>query len=399
MRSLLLFFVVVFLIIGTMVCAHGAEQPDFFDYESNYYRVRSYISLKNAQEIGTILDTYMEFFANFFRFSPHALEQPLRVRIFDNDRGFNEYLAEIIDEHRDDAVYLHSSSAQRSEIVGSMIRSNNIDQNFTQQVFVQFFRAFIQNPPLWLREGFAAYFEKLQFQNGELTFHENLTWLETFRTLFPSDLRMNPLNIPDFLSSDVEYARENINTFYPQSWGIVHYLLNTDNRDHNRMIWEALNSLDTEADLQTNSWRAYKKTFQWINTEEFLSDMYAYLGSLRTYAELIEAGIERYESGQLDEAANFLLQAIERNDESYIPYYYFGLINYDLGNYELADENYTTAIQKGQNDALVYYALGLNAFASENYDQANEHFDVSLQLDAGNFMEKIEAVRNQIADI
>ena len=52
----------------------------------------------------------------------------------------------------------------------------------------------------------------------------------------------------------------------------------------------------------------------------------------------------------------FCLQAIERNDESYIPYYYFGLINYDRGNYELADENYTMAVQKGQNDALVYYA-------------------------------------------
>ena len=43
--------------------------------------------------------------------------------------------------------------------------------------------------------------------------------------------------------------------------------------------------------------------------------------------------------------------------------------------------------------------LGLNAVASENYVRANEHFDVSLQLDSGNFMEKIEAVRNQISDI
>ena len=306
MRSLLLFFVVVLVTVSTMVCAHGTEHPDFFDYESNYYRVRSYIGMENAQEIGEILDTYMEFFANFFRFSPHTLEQPLRVRIFDNDKDFNEYLAEIIDEQRDDAVYLHSSSAQRSEIVGSMIHSDNLDQNFTQQVFVQFFRAFIQNPPLWLREGFAAYFEKLQFQNGELIFHENLAWLETIRTLFPGNLRTNSLNIPDFLSSTVEYARENIDTFYPQSWGIAHYLLNTNNKDYSRIIWEALSSLNAEADLQTNSMLAYNKTFQWINTEEFLSDMYAYLGSLRTYAELIEAGIEHYESGQLDEATTFL---------------------------------------------------------------------------------------------
>lgn len=391
MKSLL---TAVFLL--TTLTLYAQSSTAFFDHESDYYQVRSQVDIENAREIGSRLDAYIRYFTDLFHFDLDDLEYKLGVRVFGDQEAYTSYLTTLIDESREDFVYLHNSNPERSELVGAITDSSGLDQSFTHQAFIQFLRAFINNPPLWLREGFAIYFEDIQFDSGQIIPGNDSSWLITLREILTGDRSAEALSLQNLLLIDLPTAKEEIEVFYPQSWGIVYYLLNTDVKEHRRIIWDAINSLDPDADLATNSRDIFQKTFQWVDIDDFQQNSNGYFEALKTPRELIEAGVNDYELGDFESATANLLKSIERQNDNYIPYYYLGLIDYNQSNNESARAYYMQAIEKGQDDALVYYALGLNAFTDKQYDEAIEYFDTAVELDPEKFTERVKDIRARI---
>ena len=91
--------------------------------------------------------------------------------------------------------------------------------------------------------------------------------------------------------------------------------------------------------------------------------MQLFVAGLKSFNDYVELGVEDYKASRLDEAEQAFTQAMLLDEESYIPYYYLGLIRYAQKPYFDAAQYYENA-EYGAETPLVRYALGINAYAS-----------------------------------
>jgi len=366
--------------------AFTAYSQDAATYESTHYAVSSYLDANNAQSTAEQLEAYLGVFNTYFHYDLAALPPgKLKVKIFNGKSRFDQYVQRLINENRDDFVYLHYSNPVRSELVGYVDDTKKASTpGIIHQAFVQFLRAYVPNPPLWLREGFAVYFEGTQYNGDTKTaeFKENLAWLETFKNLAYGSKSADAIPIENLLKISSDDAKAKIQSFYPQSWGLVQYLAQTDNKSQNRVLWDSLNALKPQASLDDNSGAVVLKAFAWDGIKAVQDGEAAYYKDKKTFPELVQAGIDAYSNGKAKDSEDIFTKAVATNTSSYVPYYYLGLINYDNGSYAKAEEQYKVALSKGASAALTNYALGVNAFADNRFDQATTWLNASKALDA-----------------
>lgn len=367
-----------------------ASNQDSYNFESDHYSVRSFVSADNAQSLALRLEAYQIEYNKFFHFDINKTNK-LKVRIFDSKQRFDQYLQRLINETRDDYVYLHYSDAARSELVGyTDPKLAAPEASIAHQAFIQFLRANIANPPLWLREGFAVFFEELAWDpiQKTATLHENLSWLETLKDLEMGSRTAEALSMTDLLTISVDKAREKIQVFYPQAWALVNYLARSENKNHNRILWDSIAQMNPTASLDENSALVQAKAFKWAEADKLKIAFDNYFQAKKTYRELIQDGIDQYANGKpKDSEASFTL-ALGLQDASYVPYYYLGLLNYDRGAYTEAEGYYQKALEKGASPALTNYALGVNAFADNRFDVAAQYLKKTGELDPS-FKDKV----------
>jgi tetratricopeptide (TPR) repeat protein len=393
MKRAILTICVIFLTAG-----YAFTQDQSFVYESDNYRVRSHLSAEHAQTIANHMEALASLYNSYFHFNKNDLNHKLRVQIFRNKADFDRYLQRLIGETRNEFVYLHFSDISRSELVGFHREGNPLFRSIAHQGFIQFLRSFVPNPPLWMREGFAVYFEEAEVDANFAAAmnRQNLNWLETLKDLLFGSRQASAITPDQMLSINVEAARDQINVFYPQAWGVVHYLINSPSRSHNRILWSAISALDPQASLIENSQRVYEAAFRWVPEEILLESFLTYFDQLKTLRELIEGGVASYEADNLADAELQFVQAISRQDTSYIPHYYLGLINYDRGNFSLAQFNFERAIEMGADPAITNFALGVNAFADNRYTDAQSFLEITLNLDPDRFSDRVNLILERI---
>lgn len=365
---------------------------------TDHYRVTSQLGSQHAAEVAARLETMIQLYNRYFRFDLDSLPRPMRVRIFADRARFHDYLSATIGERRDDFVYLHYSDPARSELVAYDAPSPEFDYALAHQSFIQYLRAFIPHPPLWLREGFAVYFEQSQYdhQSGTVTYRENLAWLDPLKKILDGRAAVAPLELGDMLVMDVEAARANLEVFYPQAWGMVSFLVNSEQRDINRLLWDSINALQPEAGLRENTERVYQRAFRWIDTDALVEGFLAYIDSRRSFPELVTSGIEAFDNRSYDEAETLLLAATGIDAASHIPYYYLGLVNYERGNYEVAEVYYRQAIERGATESLTYYAMGVNAYAANRHADATRFLERSVTLEPERFGGRVEQLLSRM---
>jgi hypothetical protein len=386
----------ILLLVCGVFALHAQEA---FTYETDSVAVTSYVSTDDAQATAERLTAYNQVFNSFFRFDPATLTVKLKVKTFESKARFDTYVQRLIGETRDDYVYLHYTNASRSELVGFVDASvKATDAGLAHQAFVQYLRAYIPNPPLWMREGFGIYFESLTYnsETKTATVGENLTWLDTFKALTYGDKKAEALAWDEMLTMSIDAAKVKIQTFYPAAWGFVHYLLESPAKDHNRILWDVVNALDPAASLVDNSEKAKTVAFKWVSQEKVETSMATYYDSKKTFPELVKDGIDLYNGGKLPLALDTFQKAIAASTSSFVPYYYLGLINYDNGSYAKAEEFYLQALEKGANAPLTKYALGVNAFADNRFEKATEFLDECFALDAS-YEEKVSEIKKRMA--
>jgi tetratricopeptide (TPR) repeat protein len=359
-------------------------------FETEHFSVTSYVSPEDAENSAKKLEAFLGIFNGYFHFSLDKIQSKLKVKIFETKARFDTYVQRLIGETRDDYVYLHYSNQARSELVGYTDEATKAsDAGIAHQAFVQYIRAFVPNSPLWLREGFGVYFESLNWDitTQTATENENLSWLETFKAIQYGDKSSSALTLDEVLTISSDDAKTKIQSFFPQSWGLVHYLANTQVRDHSRILWDTIVNLDPAAALIDNSNKVKTTAFGWVASDSFTKGMQDYYTAKKTFPELVKEGIELYSNGKLKDAELVFTKAATSNPSSYVPPYYLGLINYDNGQYTKAEEFYSAALEKGAGPAQTTYALGVNAFADNRYDAAKAYFERTVVLDAS-FTEK-----------
>ncbi|NBC30755.1 MAG: DUF1570 domain-containing protein [Spirochaetes bacterium] len=376
-----------------------AQDAGFNEVESEHYRVMSQVSVNHAARTASKLEAMLGLYNSYFHFDVDELDTKLRVRIFNSKSGFDSYLNRVIGETRDDFIYLHYRDLARSELVGYNLEGDEFDFALTHQNFVQYIRAFVANPPLWLREGFAVFFEQAEYDDDfeQVVYRENLSWLGTLKELVQGNSSRSLIPMDQMLTVDVETARERINVFYPQAWGMISFLVNAENRDINRILWDSISALHPSASMEENARRINERALKWVDREYLREAFVEYVNERKSFKGLVEEGMDLYAGGQLDSAEENFVKATKLRDDNYIPFYYLGLINYDKGNYDLAEFYYQESLSRGANEALTYYALGVNAFAANRFDAATNFLQQVTDVGDTEYREDAEELLARIS--
>lgn len=368
-----------------------------YSASSRHYAVWSDVSTEDATALAATLDGLFGVYNEYFRFDDATLKAALTVRKFATKDAFDGYLRKVIGETKDDFVYLHYPTVERSELVIFAKESaDDFDASLAHQAFVQFLKAFISEPPLWIREGFAVFFERTRLdpKTGLVAYADNQAWLETVK-LLQSQGRL--YKITDLLVLPSDDARAGLDVFYPQSWALVSFFMNNPDRRYNRFIWDAIAHLSPDATLEQNQSAVRDFFLRWHSEQAAQAAFVTYLDGQRTFAELVTSGVRSYGDKDLETAQKTFTQALAKNATSYIPPYYLGLIAYAKGDYVLADGYYQTALSLGSDAPITNYALGINAYASRRFDQAKAYLQKASDGDPARYQAKAGDIIARIA--
>lgn len=351
------------------VSALPAQGPAFAQARSDHYVVWAESGQERADALSKTLEGLFALFEEDMRFDAASLKSRLSVRVFREKAGFDAHLMQVVGETKGDFVYLHYPTPERSELLVFEKASPEFDASFAHQAFVQYLKAFIPNPPLWMREGFAVYYERAAWdpKAGAVVFSENTAWLETLKSQQNSG---KLLSIETLLSISPEKAAASLDVFYPQTWAFVSFLLDSKEPRYTRFLWDSLSSLKPAGGLEENQ-RAVSDLFRrWHDGKAAQEDFLTWLGTRKTFAELVEEGVRLYGEKKPAEAEAVFAEAQTKNEGNYIPYYYLGLLSYGKNQFDMADYYYKTALQLGCDPATTNFALGLNAYAVNRFEDA-----------------------------
>ncbi|MDR0637820.1 MAG: hypothetical protein LBG27_02775 [Spirochaetaceae bacterium] len=356
------------------------------EVRSLYFDVISDSGSYDAETLLRELELRFEVYNRLFRFNVAALPSPLKVRSISNKSEYDHYVMERLGSIRDGAVYLHYQQPDRRELIinrGSTEESRMVPH----QAFIQYIRAFVSQPPTWMREGFAIYFNTLKFDKAarELRYEENLSWLETVKNLGANGPSLETVFLAD-LRGQPEY-------FQPVSWALVSFFLNAGgNNEYFRTLTESFMLLSDQRSASENAQSVLDRLLRWTNLEQMTADYHNYINSRRTFAELVDAGQQAYAARDYINATNYFQGAIYQKPTHYAPYYYLGLISYENHDFDNAEIYYRTALNYGADVALLNYALGVNAATANRAADAVNYLETAIASDPTRYREKAEAI-------
>jgi len=369
--------------------------------ESDYYKIYSEVSVGHAAETAEILDAYFEFYNKYFHFDQESLSYKMKVKVFRDKNSFDDYLSEIIPDRKNSFVFLQYNQPDKNELVCYYSEDSSYDKYLAHHGFMQFLKTFIPNPPLWMQKGFAVYFEESFYIPAakSVEYKENLNWLYTLKKYINNTAEGYDDSIipfPTLLTMNVENANSSIDVFYAQSWGLVHFLLNSNDNAYNRILWDSIKTLSPANDRKDNEILIIKNAFEWVGKNEFSMDFATYIDRIKTFPDLVQDGMDYYAEGDLPLSERTFVNAISMRDDHPVPYYYLGLIYYAERDYMMAEYYYETAVQMGGEEGITFYALGVNAYADNRYEKAVEYLVDSYRNDPGFYGSKAVALMEQM---
>jgi tetratricopeptide (TPR) repeat protein len=349
-------------------------------YGSEITRTKHYEIISdgiNADGTAKQMEVLFEVFNRIFMFDPNLGSLPLRVRIFSNTTGFNNYIQTAFAPATEGALYLHYAQSDLRELLIDLSNSG-AKEALPYQAFIQYIRAFAAQPPLWMQKGFAEFFIALSFnKNGDLVYEENLSWLPVVK-----NMRARP-SIEEILMS----ANETDN-FHYLACSLVSFFLNSEKDEYTRSFTDSLMTLSNNNTTVQNTTAVSRRILLGHNAGEMARDFQNYINSRKTFSELISEGQRAFSTGDRTGAELSFRAAIEIKSNHFIPYYYMGLLAYNAGRFDDAKNFYLAAIDNDPDTALVYYALGINSAAAGKIDEAVDYLNNAGREDPARYREK-----------
>jgi tetratricopeptide (TPR) repeat protein len=371
-----------FLPLFFVICQAAGAQS-WISMNQGNYEIHSAADRPSTALLAAELEQRFETYNGLFHFEPSKLQSALKVRYFTDEGEYKNYVgSKIGDSAAEGAVYLHYSAPEKRELV---VLKGAEGTMLPYQAFIQFFRAFVPNPPSWMREGFAVYFNTLAYNadTRTLNYEENIAWLETVKKQLP-DISPRSVLLAD--SSGVP------DDFHALSWSLVSFFLKNRESSYFRTLTDSFMLLKPDASAEVNGKIVYDRLSLFTSIDAFESDYRTYISSRKTFTELVEEGQKAYEAKEFASASDLFREAVLLKPDSSVPFFYLGLIAYDEKNYDAAERWYVTALNLGESPGLVQYARGVNAAAAGRKADAEKF----LQAAAAASPEKYKALAEDL---
>ncbi|MDR2398639.1 MAG: tetratricopeptide repeat protein [Spirochaetaceae bacterium] len=369
-------------LVFLMVVAPRLGAVPMVSVTSRHYVVQSDGNSADATLLSRELEVRFKHYNSIFHFNEDALRRPLKVRAYTAQEDYDAYISEHLGRTSSGAVYMHYNQPDRRELVIHR-GSAEAERMFPHQAFVQYLRAFIPQPPAWLREGFAIYFSTLYYESipsaaleevevpgdaaGGVIYEENLAWLETVK-----DLGDKAPALESVFLADVQGFPAYLQSV---SWSLVSFFRDSNRSYYERILYECFMLLSSTASSPANAEVLFRHILSWTDLETLEADYRMYLESRKTFAELIIDGQQAYKDKDFPTAEAVFQQALRQRYTHYAPHYYLGLLAYDQKQYDLAERYYRSALQYGADPALVAYAQGVNAASAGRNSEAIEFLE------------------------
>ncbi|MCL2879218.1 MAG: tetratricopeptide repeat protein [Treponema sp.] len=320
-------------------------------------------------------------------------DAPLNVRVFYDSAAYADYVNSRLapdggntEASGSGAIYLHYNDVDRRELV--IDRSASGENNaLPYQAFIQFLRAFVANPPAWMREGFAAYFGSLRDTGGKLAYEENLDWLETVKEM---DI-LPPVEL--VLAADDSKLPEN---FPALAWSVASFFCNSGNSEYTRAINDSFMLVSGKLTAQENTDAIMRRITRWNDMSVLNADYRNYLDSRKTFSWLMDEGMRAWSAHNYTDAQLAFLSARNQKPSHFAPWYYLGLLAYEEKNYETAEQYYLSSLKLGADPALTAYALGLNAAGAGKTADAKKYLSEAARIAPERFSEKVGNILSKI---
>jgi tetratricopeptide (TPR) repeat protein len=393
-----LFFALVLTVFACVPLAVFAQDAAQFTSETDHYRVFSETSQAQADDVARKMEAAVALYNGVFHFDLTSLPTKLRVRVFKDLDGFNAYLDKILSQKRTDFVFVAWSDPERSELLCFPKDDAEFTASLLHQGAIQFIKGFIDNPPVWLREGVATYVDAAQWdpKAGAFTLKPNFAWLNGLKSMVRGDGTSQLIPLSDLLTMTRDTAQSQMDAFAPESWGLVQFLLNAPDKAYNRVLWDSVAALSPKASLDDNSQKTRARAFGWIPDDQISKDFQAYVLGLKTAPDLVKDGIDLYTKADLGNSEQSLRKSLDLDPGNSTAWYYLGLIAYARKDYPKAEDAYLKAFQLGANAAIINYALGVNSFAAGKNPDATKYLNFAKQADKASYGDKVDALLKRI---
>jgi tetratricopeptide (TPR) repeat protein len=386
----------LFLCVTLLAFAEDAAQ---FTAETDHYRVYAETSQAQAEDVAHRMEAALALYNGIFHFNLSQLPAKFRVKVFADVDTFNAYLDKVLSQTRQDFVFVAWSDPERSELLCFPKEDKAFTASLLHQGCIQFVKGFIDNPPVWLREGTASYLDASAWdaKSGAFAFKPNMAWLESLQAMLRGETPSKPISFPDLLTMSRDKAQSLMDVFSPQAWGLVQFLLNSPERSYSRILWDTVFALSPKATLEENSQLARTRGFSWVTDQKLQQDFEEFILSLKTATTLVKDGIDQYSKGDLANAGQSFARSLELEPGGATAWYYQGLIAYGRKDYTKAEDLYMKAFQLGLNAGIINYALGVNSFAAGKNADATKYLNFAREADKALYAEKVDSLIKRIA--
>lgn len=385
---------------GLSAAVPGAEAT----YNSEHYRFVYPSDLRESREILEAFEALRSSIDEVFRFENAG--EPLNVLVCPDKAAFDTYIAGILGDTRNQYLFLKYSDPAASHLVvypaeGKTGYSAFAGPALNRQLYLQYLYSRVSEPPLWIRDGFQAYFENAVYdpETGSVTTGSYSPWLETSKALAADQSRkITPSRIIEALTASFETA-----DFYPQAWSLVSFFMATEKAGYQRFINESLVLLVPPGSASVNTHSQADNTAlislrfaKLFNAETVERDFVAWLTGRKTYAQMLQSGMNLYSSGDFSGAREEFKQAHAVHSGDPMLLYYRGLVEYAAKNYVLAGDWYRKALMAGAESSTVNWALALNAIALGNSEEARNFLETARTVNPARYGDKAGRLLNSL---
>lgn len=255
--------------------AMAARGPAFarrFSYRTTHYEVVSDIDTKVCQRACAILEaSYVNLMAQFSWLRSKRKQPRFRVFLFSGEDGYQAYCQAILGSTAPHTAGLYSPVLKQL-LIWNLPKREDMERTIRHEGFHQFLDRLMSNPPTWLNEGTAEYWETAEREQGRLTGgqvrRDHIATLVRSRRALPSPKDFVYGNRADF------YANAQLR--YAQAWATVHFLRESGRKNAAlfEKLWEELRSAGSTRN-------ALDAAFAKVDWEEFETAFWEHLDALK----------------------------------------------------------------------------------------------------------------------
>jgi len=247
--------------------AMAARGPSFsrsHSYRTKHYEVVSDIDGKVCAEAARILErSYANLGMQFSWLREQRNAERFRVFLFSGEPGYQEYNQKILGSTVPHTAGLYSPVLKQL-LIWNLPKREDMERTVRHEGFHQFLDRLMHNPPTWLNEGTAEYWETARYEGGRFTGgqvrKDHIATLIRSRKMLPS--------LQEFVYGGRGDFYANAQQRYAQAWALVHFLRESDRDNAKRFdeLWKALsNEGATCAALDLAfagvDWKAFENAF------------------------------------------------------------------------------------------------------------------------------------------